>query len=73
MKITLEPTSRIIGLNGVPARVWEGTTDKGVRLTAFITRVAVDEAEGPAALASFSAELDECPVPTVAWPARLLL
>ncbi len=42
MKITLESTTKVVTLNGVPARLWEGTTASGIPIHAFITRVAVD-------------------------------
>lgn len=41
MEIQLHNTSKIVHINGVPARIWEGHTAKGVRILAFITRVAV--------------------------------
>lgn len=45
MKVTLESTDRIVTLvhNGqeVPARIWEGRTDKGIACHAYITRIAV--------------------------------
>lgn len=41
MKITLESTSKIVELNGVPARVWEGKSESGIPCHAFITRIAV--------------------------------
>ena len=34
MKVTLESTTKIVHLNGVPARVREGTTAGGVRIGA---------------------------------------
>ena len=40
MKITLESTTKIVEMNGVPARVWEGVTDKGIKVHAYITFVA---------------------------------
>ncbi len=40
MKVTLESTSRIITINGVPARIWEGRTAGGVPCFAAITRIA---------------------------------
>lgn len=40
MKITLESTTKIVELNGVPARVWEGETEHGVPCFAFVTRIA---------------------------------
>jgi hypothetical protein len=44
MKITLENTDKIVELivNGtaVPARVWQGATEDGIPVQAFITRIA---------------------------------
>ena len=45
MKLTLESTDRIVTLNvngaDVPARIWQGQTDSGIPVHAYITRVAV--------------------------------
>ena len=45
MKVNLESTDRIVELQTptgkVPARVWEGTTERGVRCYALVTRIAV--------------------------------
>ena len=41
MKVTIESTEKVVNLNGVPARIWEGQTDSGIPLHAFVTRVAV--------------------------------
>lgn len=41
MKVTLESTDKIVELNGVQARIWEGETEGGVKCHAFITRIAV--------------------------------
>jgi hypothetical protein len=72
MKITLHSTSQIVELNGTQCRVWEGATDAGVKLTAFIVRVAVDRAHDSR---EFERELDEKPQPrpTEAWPTRMVL
>lgn len=43
MQATLSSTEKIVHINGVPARVWEGVTERGIRMHAFITRVAVDK------------------------------
>lgn len=43
MKVTLHSTTKLVELNGVPARVWEGVTAGGVPIHAFITRIAVDK------------------------------
>lgn len=45
MQITLEDTSKVVEFNGVPCRIWEGVTAKGVRVHAYIVRVGVHEDE----------------------------
>ncbi len=73
MKLTLENTSKIVQLNGIPARVWEGHTDSGVPVHAFISRVAVKNDQDHS---QFERELQECRTPSAdveALPARLVL
>jgi len=73
MKITLESTTKFVWLNGVPTRIWEGTTDSGIALHAYIARVAVREDKD---CTQFDAELRECRLPSpevAAIPARLVL
>lgn len=75
MKVTLTSTEKIVTLNGVPARVWEGETDTGIQCHAFVTRIAVDrnDEEG---CAQFAAELQENrpPRPELAvYPLRMIL
>ena len=41
MKITLEQTSQMVDVNGVTCRVWEGETEKGIKISALIPRIAV--------------------------------
>ena len=43
--VTLTNTSKIVTLNGVPARVWEGKTAKGIPCHAFITVMPKGEAD----------------------------
>ncbi|MDJ1468183.1 hypothetical protein [Xanthocytophaga flava] len=45
MKITLESTDKIVHLNNVPARIWEGETNSGIKVHCYITRIAVEEEE----------------------------
>jgi len=45
MKVTLEPTDRTVTLNGVPARIWQGTTEHGIPCHAYITRIGVERTE----------------------------
>lgn len=77
MKVTLESTDKIVELtlNGqtLPARVWEGETANGVKVHAYITRIAcaID-----ADASDFERELQECrpPSPGVAViPLHLIL
>lgn len=70
MKLSLESTDQFVTLNGVPARVWEGTTASGVRVHAFITRIAVHRDDDGAEL---ERELTEHRPPTVEWPTRMVL
>lgn len=73
MKIALESTTRIVQLNGVPARIWEGTTESGVHVIAFVTRVAVRDDQDTS---QFERELQECRPPSAdarAFPTRLVL
>lgn len=48
MKMTIHSTSEIVERNGAKGRVWEGVTEKGVKVYAHITLVAChrdDDAE----------------------------
>ena len=45
MKITIESTTKIVSLNGIPARIWEGETASGIKIHCYITRLAIDENE----------------------------
>lgn len=77
MKVQLESTTKIVELvidgKAVPARIWEGVTEGGVRCVAFITRIAVrNEADS----AKFERDLKECAAPSAAmqaFPSRMIL
>jgi len=73
MKIIIESTEKIVELNGVPARVWEGHTQSGIPVHCFITRVAVPQGEN---MEQFDRELRDCAAPSAdvaAYPPRLAL
>lgn len=77
MRVHLESTTKVVtiesGSRPVPARVWEGHTESGIKVTAFITRIAVDRDHDTS---QFEAELVECRSPSAhieAWPNRLVL
>ena len=79
MKVTLESTTQIVDLETptgtVPARIWEGTTESGVRVHALITRIAIDRDEPRAD--EFERELKEQRAPSAkvgaSYPARIVL
>ena len=74
MKIMIESTTKITHLNGVPARVWEGQTESGIRVHCYITRVAIDKDEPRAE--EFQKELQEQKVPSAeieAIPLRMII
>lgn len=76
MEITLKNTGKIATINGVPARIWEGTTAAGIKVIAYITRLAVAEGLPEAAYAEFESELQNVAPPSVAVeaiPARLII
>jgi len=73
VKIVIESTTKVVELNGVPARVWEGGTETGIPVIVFVTRIAVARTEDTA---EFERDLAEqrAPSPEVeSWPARLVL
>ena len=77
MKVQLESTLNIVDLviNGVsvPVRIWEGTTEYGVRCHAYITHIEFHDDDDAT---QFEAELKECAAPSVdilAIPLRLIL
>jgi hypothetical protein len=73
MKVMAESTTKIVQLNGVPARIWEGTTESGVPCHLYVTRIAVANEEDSS---QFEAELQQCRAPSPAVAAidsRLIL
>lgn len=61
MKITVESTEKIVELHGVSCRIWEGVSEKGVPLYAYIPRVSFTGAA--AAAAEFERDLEEQAAP----------
>ena len=70
MTITIHSTSQITKFNGIDCRVWEGETDKGIKLHAFIPRVC---AKADQDLTDFERDLQEHQPPTVAIDMRMIL
>ena len=72
MIIILESTSEIVEVNNVPARIWEGETDSGIKVYALITRIAVGRSEDTE---QFDKELLEQKAPSVidVFPLRMII
>ena len=72
MKMTIESTTRVVKANGVDCRVWEGVTERGIKVQALIPRVA---AMADQDLSQFEAELSETRPPSGAayFPLRMIL
>jgi hypothetical protein len=80
MKITIESTTKLVELetpNGVvPARIWEGTTERGTPVHCYVTRIAVDESLPREVHLEFEKDLQEQRKPSAAIqaiPLRLIL
>lgn len=74
MIITIESTNKIVEIDGIPARIWEGTAHDGIKLHCYITRIAIDKNE--TRLTEFEKQLTLCitPSPQIdAMPNRLIL
>jgi hypothetical protein len=56
MKITMESTSKIVDVNGVPSRLWDGVTSEGVRCDCFVSLIQVAAGEDQS---RFQAEFHE--------------
>lgn len=73
MKVQLENTTKIVTLNGIQCRVWEGQTSSGIPVHAYIPRIAVKEGLD---CTEFERELAEQKKPTAeveAIPLRMIL
>jgi hypothetical protein len=79
MKVTITNTSKIVTLNGVPARCWEGTTESGIPVTMFVTRIMVDNTKVDhlrGAMIEFEKELQEVAAPSAelqAIPLKMII
>jgi hypothetical protein len=82
MKITIENTSKIVTLSvgaahhEIPARIWQGTTDTGIPVQVYVTRIAPEIPPEDARNEEFARELQEtaAPRPSVdAIPLRMIL
>ena len=77
MQITLHSTDRIVtilkGGAEIPARIWEGQTESGIKVQVLVTRIT---AHADQDLSQFEAELTETHAPSAevqAFPLRMIL
>jgi hypothetical protein len=70
MKITITSTDQITRIDGVPVRLWEGVTERGVACKVFVHRVAVRSTHDSA---QFEAELKEMQQPGRVVPLSQIL
>jgi hypothetical protein len=75
MTLTITNTTQIVTINGIPARVWEGVSENGIRVQCLITRIAVHNNDD---CAQFEKELTEQAAPRSedrpdAFPLRMVL
>ena len=74
MKIELEPTTQLHTIDGVPARLWQGTTDQGTPIFAFITHIGVDkDTPSPEIEAALGQEVSPPRPELRVFPARMVL
>lgn len=73
MKITIESTEKIIDIEGVPARIWEGQTESGIEVHCFVTRISPQTHDN---IEQFEQELKEQKAPSAAvctYPLSMVL
>lgn len=74
MKITIENTSQIIKVNGLPCRIWEGETETGIKVHCVITRIAVHKDDDTE---MFEKELQQVKAPSAEtlsiFPANMII
>lgn len=73
MKVEIESTGKIVKLNGIPARVWEGHTESGIPVHCFVTRISPQTHDN---IEQFEKELQEqkAPSPAIeAYPLSMVL
>ncbi len=46
MKLEIESTNHIVLLDGMPARVWNGRTEKGTACEVYVVRIGTDRTAG---------------------------
>lgn len=75
MIIILKNTDRIVDVNGIKSRLWEGKAEDGTPISVLIIRIAVEASEKNQE--QFEKELEICSPPSsvaaAAFPIRLVI
>lgn len=64
MRITVESTSEVVSVHGLPVRLWEGRTAAGVRVYAMVSMVGVERGQPETAYTEFERELRDVQPPS---------
>lgn len=67
MKIIMDSTNEIVTVNGIPARLWEGKTESGIKCFALIAKIGVAD-DKSTDHSQFEKELKECKLATFSKP-----
>lgn len=70
MKITMTATEKLTHIVGVPVRLWEGMTEKGIKCKVFVHRIALHNDNSSR---EFGQELEEQMPPGVTYSLRHVL
>jgi hypothetical protein len=72
MKATMQSTNKLVIVNGLNLRVWEGVTDKGVRFVALVNRLAAATPSEQSALVTATMEKHKDSDPAMAVALKTL-
>lgn len=74
MKMTIESTTQMVTADGIQCRVWEGQTERGVKVSVLVPRIAVKIGQD---MKQFESELQEQRAPSIesqeVFPLRMIL
>lgn len=76
MRVSIESTSKVVEVNGVPARIWEGKTESGIPVMCCIALISPLIDRDSPSQAEFQRKLKETRAPSAeveAIPLRMIL
>jgi hypothetical protein len=63
MRIELQPTERLVTSNGTLCRIWQGKTDSGIPVEAYVQRIKVPVDMGDRFVAEMGGKVFETDAP----------